>query len=242
MPDPIWQGKVLYRQPALARARRFQIETVIVAADTGRKRVFKRALHTEGIAHLRRMAANHRIMRDTQGPVSSCACEMREDLLEMPYIEGQSLHQNLLQAIFADDRVGIESQLARYRGLVTGFDQHAAELIGPDGAASLFADDLPSEAALVMSGNIDQGFDHWIVQDGRMVLIDYEWLLGFPLPLNYVLYRAAQLFFQDVPPQLSPHFRLHDMCELLSISADQRRIYDRLEAHFQRYVRAEAGS
>lgn len=241
MPDPIWPGKVLYRQSALARARRFQIETTIVATDDGRKRVFKRALHTEGVAHLRRMAANHQIMRDMQGPVSSCACEMRDTLLEMPYIEGQSLHQQLLRAIAADDRAGIESLLARYRGLVTGFDRYAAELIAPDGAATLFVDDIPREDALVLSGNIDQGFDHWIARDERMVLIDYEWLLGVPLPLNYVLYRAAQLFFQDVPPPLSPRFRLRDMCELMSISPRQRQVYDRLEAHFQRFVRFEAG-
>lgn len=239
MLDSDYPGHVLYRRQATARARRFQIETAVVSCPDAGKRVFKRALHAEGAAHLQRMAANQQAMRIDQPSILACPCAMHDGMLEMNFVEGISLKQQLLRAIGADDRAGIEALLARYRSLVSTFDARAAELVGPGSQSAIFAGSDEKPDAVVLSGNIDQGFDHWIVQQNRMVLIDYEWVLGFPVPLKYVLYRAAQLFFQDVPPPLSPRFRLRDMCALFSISPQERPLYDRMEAHFQRFVRTD---
>lgn len=242
MPDTAWPGKLLFHQQALARARRFQIETAIVSVPDGRKRLFKRALHGEGIAHLRRMAANYQTMRIDPGAVLACPCEMRGNMLEMKYIEGISLKQQLIRALRFDDRPRIASLLEQYRRLVTAFDHHAADLAGPCRRAEIFADIDPETETVVLSGNIDQGFDHLILGEEGWTLIDYEWVLGFPVPLKYVLYRASQLFFQDVPPQVSPRFRLRDMCEFYGIGPLERTLYDRMEARFQGFVRSDAGA
>ncbi len=239
MAEPQSAERVLRRHMALARARRFQSETLIVGDAQGGKRVLKRALHGEGRAHLRRMAANARALRADRPDVVACACEETDEGLVMPFVEGIPLHQRLLDAAVCDDRAAIARLLAQYRALVTAFDRHAGALQGPHGAAAIFAGEPADDTGLVLSGNVDQGFDHWIDRDGQMVLIDYEWVLATPVPLGYVLYRAAQLFFQEVPPRLSPHFRLHDLCELFAIDAQRRQVYDRMEARFQRFVRTE---
>lgn len=232
-------GRILRRHVALARARRFQTETLIISDPQRGERVVKRALHGEGRAHLHRMAANAQRMRADRPDVVACPCAVTDDGLVMPWVDGVSLQQRLLDAAVIGDRAAIVRLLAQYRALVTAFDGCAGELQGPDGAAAIFAGTPPDDTGLVRSGNVDQGFDHWIARDGQMVLIDYEWVLATPVPLGYVLYRAAQLFFQDVPPRLSPHFRLHDLCALLAIDAPRRRIYDHMEARFQQFVRTE---
>lgn len=239
MADPPPAERILRRHMALTRARRFQTETLIISDADGSKRVLKRALHAEGGAHLRRMAANARALRAGRADVAACACDLSDDGLTMDYVEGVSLHQRLVDAAVIDDRAAIALLLTRYRALVTAFDAHAGALQGPDGAAAIFDDTPVDGSGRVLSGNVDQGFDHWIAQGDRMVLIDYEWVLATPVPLGYVLYRAAQLFFQQVPTRVSPHFRLHDLCQLLAIDARQRPIYDRMEARFQHFVRSE---
>ncbi len=238
MLEAMYPGRVLFQQQALARARRFQIETAIVLMPEAGKRVFKRALHASGIDHLQRMAANQSIMKcipDT--PLAACPCAMRGDMLEMAFIEGVSLKQKLIEAICADNPTGIEFWLRRYSELVTGFDHHDDAVAGPDNCAEIFTGLKIESAEVLRSGNIDQGFDHWIVQPECSVLIDYEWLLGFPVPLKYVFYRAAQLFFQDVPVHRSPRFRLRDMCAFFSITPRERLIFDQMETRFQRFVR-----
>ncbi len=239
MAETAGTDQVLFQQDTPGRARRFQIETRIVVGPDGRKRVHKRALYAEGSAHLRRMAANHQIMRMQQTPVCACACELQGDQLELAFVEGGSLKQQLVQALRRDDRPGLESMLDTYRRLITAFDPFAADLCGPGQRADIFADTCPQAEIEVKCGNIDQGFDHLILHDERWHLIDYEWVLGFAVPLKYVLYRAAQLFFQEVPPQVSPRFRLRDMCAFYGIDAAERTLYDRMEARFQHFVRTE---
>lgn len=230
---------VLLRQQSPTRARRFQIETCIVAGPDGDKRVYKRALHADGDAHLQRMATNQQIMQQLQTPVIACPCTLRDDRLEMAFIEGTSLKQRLIQAIRCDDRAGIESLLERHRQLVTVFDPVAAELHGPGSRREIFGDAFVEDELEVRCGNIDQGFEHWILQDKHWHLIDYEWVLGFAVPLKYVLYRAAQFFFLDVPPAVSPRFRLRDLCAFHGISPADRARYDQMESRFQHFVRAE---
>ncbi len=242
MREPHWPGQVLYRRRAPQRARQFQIETVIVAGADGRRRVIKRALHAEGLEHLRRMAANHAALLPARGAVITCPCAMQGDLLEMEHVEGMTLGQQLIEALRADDRATLETLLHSYRQCVTALDTHAVQLIGPGSRAAIFAGHDPDTTDLVTSGNIDQGFDHLIDQEGRLVLIDYEWMLGFPVPTHFVLYRAAQLFFQEVPRQISPRFRLQDMCDFYGITQAERLIYDRMEYHFQCFVRGVPGT
>ncbi len=245
MNEPWQPGQVLYRRRAPQRARRFQIETVILATPEGGKRVIKRALHAEGIEHLRRMAANHRSLREIPGPVVPCPCKLQGDLLEMDHVEGVSLGQQLISALRAGDRAQLETLLALYRQCVTALDPHADKLIGPGSRDAIFAGsdgEMSNTTDRVASGNIDQGFDHLIRQGDRLVLIDHEWMLGFPVATHYVLYRAAQLFFQEVPRQISPHFRLQDMCDFYGITRAERVIYDRMEYHFQCFVRGEPGT
>ncbi len=239
MAETAGTDQVLFQQDAPGRARRFQIETRIVVGTDGQKRVHKRALHAEGIAHLRRMAANHQIMRMQQTPVCACACAMQGDQLEWAFVEGSSLKQQLVQALRRNNQSGLESLLDSYRRLITAFDPLAADLRGPGQRADIFADLCLEAEITVKCGNIDQGFDHLILHDTRWHLIDYEWVLGFAVPLKYVLYRAAQLFFQDVPPQLSPRFRLRDMCAFYGIGPAERTLYDQMEARFQHFVRTE---
>jgi hypothetical protein len=239
MPELVPLERVLLRQQSPARAQRFQIETCIVADPDSGKRVLKRALHVEGGAHLQRMAANQQVMQRLQTPVVACPCTLRDDQLEMAFIDGASLKQLLIQALRRDDRAGIESLLELHRQLVTVFDPAAAELQGPGSRQEIFGDAFVEDELEVRCGNIDQGFEHWILQGQHWHLIDYEWVLGFAVPLKYVLYRAAQFFFLDVPPAVSPRFRLRDLCAFHGISPADRARYDQMEARFQHFVRSE---
>lgn len=239
MTDASWPGRVLQRQQNLARSRRFQTETALILGPDGRKSVFKRALHQAGGAHLRRMAANHAGLQSGLAAVSTCPCAMNGELLELTFIEGISLKRQLIQAILSNNLAAMESLLENYRHLVSAFDDSAGTLLGPGSAREIFAGLVPTDANGVKSGNIDQGFDHFIQQGDHWILIDYEWVLGFSVPRKYVLYRAAQLFFQDVPPHVSPSFRLRDMCAFYDIDTADRTVYDQMEASFQRFVRTD---
>lgn len=93
----------------------------------------------------------------------------------------------------------------------------------PDGLTAADASDID----LIMSNILTQ-------EDGSWTVIDYEWSFHFPVPLNFILYRAIRYYADttETRRKLNPE----SLYEKVKITEMELAAYAEMEEAFQKYV------
>ena len=84
--------------------------------------------------------------------------------------------------------------------------------------------------------NIDLIFCN-IIPQGKWVIIDYEWIFDFPVPIDFIIYRAVHYYLYGSTKR-NDLLDFH-IFKLLGISEEDQRIYGVMEQKFQEYVAGE---
>ena len=84
--------------------------------------------------------------------------------------------------------------------------------------------------------NIDLIFEN-IILGHKYTIIDYEWSLDFPVPIEYIMFRSVFTFMY-----VKNHNSLiqRDLFSFLGFSEKEREIYMKMEENFQKYVTRNA--
>lgn len=94
--------------------------------------------------------------------------------------------------------------------------------------------DLPDGLTAMPFSNVDWIFENVVEgKDGGITLIDYEWCFDFPVPLEFVLYRALYFTFEKFGML---DFLSGRLCPLLGISTESIPLLWELERKFCCYV------
>lgn len=75
------------------------------------------------------------------------------------------------------------------------------------------------------------------LQGERWTVIDYEWTFFFPIPVNYIIYRAIH-YYADTNEERSK-IDAEQLYHAVGISGEERRLYECMEQDFQNYVVGE---
>ena len=157
--------KVLYVKLSDNRALEYQVETSVVRTDSGLK-VIKKNIRPEGLEHIRKIKENEDILRSVyKDEALICKSELTDRGIEFEYIDGISFEDKLREASDKEDIDAVLSIIDTYRHLVSLMDQ--------------------SEYT-----NIDLTLPNIIEQNGRYIIIDYEWLTKDPTPSEFVFWRG----------------------------------------------------
>lgn len=157
--------KVLYVKLSDNRALEYQVETSVVRTDSGLK-VIKKNIRPEGLEHIRKIKENEDILRSVyKDEALICKSELTDLGIEFEYIDGISFEDKLREASDKEDIDAVLSIIDTYRHLVSLMDQ--------------------SEYT-----NIDLTLPNIIEQNGRYIIIDYEWLTKDPTPSEFVFWRG----------------------------------------------------
>ena len=242
--------EVLYTKYNYHRLPQFQLATSIVL-DAGRRRVIKRALAPQAVAHIARIRQDHRLFIDVavkDGFELPDIQDQGETSVVYDFIEGPSLDSLLFQAFQDQDRDRYWALLDEYiRRLRTGFKTVSCPL--PGGQVEIervfgrsdfgFVPAVPD--SFLAHAVIDLIFDNVILADGRYVLVDNEWMFPGCVPAAYVLYRALFEFYEL-------KWREFGIDRFVSFETVARRygiddkavaVYRDMEDHFQSYVCGE---
>ncbi|MBO6193219.1 MAG: hypothetical protein J6O00_03460 [Clostridiales bacterium] len=157
--------KVLYVKLSDNRALEYQVETSVVRTASGLK-VIKKNIRPEGLEHIRKIKENEDILRSVyKDEALICKSELTDLGIEFEYIDGISFEDKLREASDKEDIDAVLSIIDTYRHLVSLMDQ--------------------SEYT-----NIDLTLPNIIEQNGRYIIIDYEWLTKDPTPSEFVFWRG----------------------------------------------------
>ena len=83
--------------------------------------------------------------------------------------------------------------------------------------------------------DIDLVPENVIVSGSGEYVTDYEWVFDFPLPVDYVVYRAIRTYMYSGGKRNA--LLQYDLYERAGITSEIRNIFDYMESNFQKYVK-----
>lgn len=236
--------KKIYSKFTRERAPQFQIETSIYS-EGGKKFAAKRPLTDAAAAHVAALHENYHYFKKNQMTLFA-ECELFGDGVCFPFVEGVTYYTQLLEAAEAGDRERFDKLLEIYRRIVE--ESCRAEADGEDDAVTEFAE-TPEFAAVFgsypeLAGkkscvklDIDLTFDNVILTpEGDNRIIDYEWMFDFPVPVEFVFYRAVLALYVRNGAGLNSFLSQAELFRYFGIGEKEQEIYGLMNEAFNDYT------
>jgi len=90
-----------------------------------------------------------------------------------------------------------------------------------------------------LAANVDLAFDNIMIQDGQWILIDYEWVLKFPVPIIFLKYRSLIYFWNRHSVHLISHYSKEEFLLKNGMDPKYTDLFDEMEENFQKFVRGK---
>jgi len=227
--------KILYSKYSNERIPEFAIRTTILQ-DGEHKWVEKRPLSIKAKRHIENLETAHQRLSKIYGGtiLQPCPVIVKDGVAIFDFVEGKSFQSKLGKLIQMNDKKGaieLSQQVAALLGLGAGIKKFkkTPEFI------QLFGDvSLPEGLMARDYSNIDMLFEN-LVEDntGKVILLDYEWCFPFPVPQEYILYRALRISFEKFS---WGGFAEQVLCPVLGISDDLIPLFLQMDQYFCKMV------
>ena len=227
-------SNVLFSKSSYNRLPEFQTMTVIFS-DNGVSGVRKQALSPKANPHICSFVRKYESLSHYySGKLRVIPCYMDgDDTVEFPFVEGNSL-TDVLSEFLSEKKIPqaiecISDLFGQIRSISSVMP------IVSDGFAGIFGEAaLPHEMLSMIPANIDLTFDNiFLSRMGEYNIIDYEWTFDFPVPTEFILYRA--LLHSGVISHLNENVR-KQVYALLDADEGQLDAFYKMELNFQKYV------
>ncbi len=217
------------------RAARFRIKTVICMEEDGTKTVRKYPLVKEAQDHVDGLYRHFLQMEESFAGTLFVPnrCRKLEKGVEFEFVEGETL-EHYLDGLYQKGRyLDIVEEIKKYRDLLYTLSdnipfQYTEAFDEVFGKNTRFMD-----CRSLKISNIDLIFGNLLLGE-RWTILDYEWILDFPVPVEYIVYRAVHYYLHGSTKR-DGLLDLH-IFRLLGISDGDLSMYGEMEENFQKYV------
>lgn len=219
----------VYARFATDRARRFSVATAIFKKEGG-YRIQKRPVYEEARGHIRHIFEMKERLKEVFGNrLSINECRIVGDAMGLEYINGRPLSEIILEnhdLELLDKFVALlrQTETIEYNetaDFVAVFGEHGEYFKGHRSMPVTDIDLVPQNV-LVRGDN------------GEMVLIDYEWTFEFPIPVEYVVYRAVTMTADSFYGERSEEHKM--LYERYGIHEKLLKRFTIMERKFQEYI------
>ena len=180
--------KIIFSKYSNDRNANYKIRTDILKDEDNNYYVTKCATNINSKKHLEHMNVMYEKLESVFKDVGIFPnkCSMKQDVLELEYVEGYTL-QNILDNFLQNNEIEkFKDLIYEYTGklrkaAVDGFEitEQFKEVFG----------DCFKETEGIKSfpvSNIDMLFENIVIQDGKWILLDYEWTFMMSVPIDYI--------------------------------------------------------
>lgn len=227
--------RLIYSKFSNERNSKYAIETSIVENDNARW-VCKKPLYEEGKQHFENMKAAY-LGLTTMFPKGELAIqpyEEADDGMRFPYVEGADMERLLHDAYNSQGYEAVLRRIKEYFDMIKKYS--STEMFEKTNEfVQMFGDfDFPQETKCGKFNNLDYGFANVIISENRQTLIDYEWTMDFPIPLEFLLYRALHYYVYTCPESVA--LVKNGIFEDLGFDEENIEKYLKMEQNFQNYI------
>ena len=228
---------LLYSKYTSHRRPEFRMVTEIREKD-GEKYVVKRPAGPSAEKHFHQLAENYQLLEDYYQHVSVLPIREEKDRAVFPFVAGRSLKERLFNEY--DGRDSLVRIVNEFFGTVLDVKKKYQQPFAATKAfEQVFGKTELSGVPAVCPANIDAEFGNFIECDGQVICIDYEWVFNFPVPENFIRYRALHYLYYEFRQSVFSEVTEEELLGWFEIDDPTRKEYEKMEYSFQQYVHGE---
>ncbi|MDP4096510.1 hypothetical protein OIN60_06985 [Paenibacillus sp. P96] len=206
------------------RSTEYQIKTMIFNEDN-KTYVSKQALNDSAKDHVNKVNNNYKLLHPVyKQNILAKPLHYEEGSVLFEYLEGISLEQVLLMAAIEKELPKIYTVLDMYTEFLDNVaTEHYCDFYNSPGFISFFGnrERLVGLKSFKIS-NIDLNLDNIIMdENGEFKVIDYEWVLDFSVPLNFIKFRAINNFYYSHFVSIKNLISIEDIFTYIGISKEE---------------------
>ena len=229
-------SELLYIKYNSHRRPEYQLSTRIVS-DRDKKKVIKLPLTKIAETQIRAIKKNYLKLSNYYKTITSIEYKDFENGLSFEFIEGRSVLSGIDFA--KDDIEKIQSKLLKVLDEVLDVkDEYLCEFEETEEFKKVFPDKHPSGIAFKLC-NLDSIFTNFIRTTDGIKCIDYEWVLDFPVPVNFIKYRMLHYLYEENNAYLSSKANFDGFISCLSLTNEEIKLYTDMEMDFQYLVHGD---
>lgn len=219
------------------RGRIHNIRTYITCSADGRRHLLKQADSGESIPQIVNLAKTAQVLEQlyADSGLQVNACTLQEDTAELEFLQGHTMEEELDGLLEQGDYAKAEEALFSALKRITDCKHKQTFQMTGEFQKVFGKLDMPDNLQAVPVGDIDMIMPNILIGDnGTWTVIDYEWSFHFPIPENFIKYRAIRYYADTtaVRRRLNPE----SLYEKAGITRWELEIYESMEESFQMYV------
>ena len=228
--------KVKYAKYNRERVPEFQISTIILE-ENGKRYVQKRPLCPQAVKHIQAFGERYSKLKELYLNVSFQKPEYEGENVSFSFLLGENV-ATILEAEL-NDLPKLLEKIHRFLDIMFLYnEEYCLTFTETESYRAVFG---PAPQALlgkkaVRIANVDTIFDNYIISEGRWHFIDYEWVLEFPMPVEYMTFRTLFYFYNKNRDSLEKNISQEEFLKEYGISQELQQIYEEMEEGFQQYV------
>lgn len=234
--------EVIYSKYSMDRAKAFATKTVITKDDNLVKAVYKYAVSDASRAHINRIFDIYiKLTSIYKENVKVNKGILIENGIKLEYLEGISLEEILDKAFLSGENNAAVELIKQYIDKIINVLPKIKFDI-TDEFKKVFGDISFDEKVIntleaTNVANIDAIFSNVIINNDIWNILDYEWTFEFPIPLNFILFRALNVYLYSSDRRR----RLWNegIMEKFGIDKNQQKLFAQMDFNFHKYVNGD---
>ena len=231
-------SKVLYAKYNSLRAPEYQVTTKIIE-EAGKKLVVKLPSFDITKQHIETIRSNYTKLQDYYKNIRVIPYSDYRDGVAFEYLEGKPLLEDVDLA--GDEDAALVEKLSGLMDRIMDVrDEYKTTFSMTESFANTFPGCSPGDGveALRLS-NLDSIFSNFIETEEGLVCLDYEWVLDFPVPVDFIRYRVIRYLYVEEAESLSPRYEVRDLLKRFGLTDEDIDLYEKMDDCFQLRVHGE---
>ena len=217
------------------RLRKLEYRTKIVISGSSNKgKIVQRfALCNKAQNHIINLSKNEHFCERTNTALLQTQGSFENNCYNTQYIARESMCEHLYNHIFDVDYC--VSLLRKFSRVILKNSQEMSTFAATDQYREWFGENYPMGKCHIKSEmNVDMSVDNIkLMPHGKFCLIDYEWVLPFPVPLEYVIWRTCAFFYvNDYSAYLNKRIDINVFLQRVGVNLINVPVFEKMEQAF----------
>jgi len=231
-------NRIIYTKYSNDRADQFCIRTQLVEREDNRRFLMKTAESEEGKEHIKHIVTAGetllQLYEDSRFLMNRCFLDGEQVILE--YLDGYTLEEELDRLLDQKRIDEVLDKMSETAEEIRKVKDQKEFHITPD-FTNVFGDvSLPDGLLASSAANIDMIFSNILINENWNV-IDYEWTFLFPIPTNFIVFRAIHYYVESAAKRWAIKYK--SPYERLGITKEEQKAYELMERNFQKYLHGD---
>ncbi len=225
------QMNVIYCKNNYNRSSQYQTKTLI-CKENEELVIYKKALNPCAQSHIQRFGAAHKLIADLYPEIQVLPADMNKNEVTYKFINGISLDDAIRAKSDSVDAYinNIKKCIAIVFKVNTKYESTFQRT---EQFREIFGDTEVLSVNAVCPCNLDMALDNMIIDaTGKIKLYDYEWVVDFPVPENYVIFRMLCRLYDKYKEEICTKYSLESFIACFGIEKKEYDIYRKMEDAF----------